>query len=59
MMDLIPTFMSEYGADKACVDAWKVAGAELMSVLFTSIREHWNTVVRRNKQAVANALFIK
>lgn len=59
MFDLIPTFVSEHGANQACVAAWKVAAAELASVPFTSIRDHWNTAIRPNKQAIGNALFIK
>ena len=59
MFDLIPSFMAEHGAGQACTDAWKVAGAELAGVPFIALKEHWNTAIRHNKQAMANALFIK
>ena len=59
MFDLISYFMSEHGAGQPCVDAWKDAGAELASVPFTALREHWNADIRPNKQDVGNALFIK
>ena len=59
MFVLIPGFMAEHGANQACIDAWKIAGTALASVSFNTIREHWNAHIRPNKQAMANALFIK
>ena len=59
MFDLIPSFMSEHGANQACVEAWKIAGAELASVHFNGLRAHWNANIRPNKQAVGNALVMK
>ena len=32
MLNFIPGFIGENGGDGACVDAWKAAGAELLSV---------------------------
>ena len=59
MLDIIPTFMAKHGADQGCVDAWKTVGAELASVFFAPLKEHWDSVVRPNKQAIGNELFTK
>ena len=59
MFEILPGFMAKHGADQACVDAWKVAGAELASVQFTALKDHWNAKIKPNKQATGHALFLK
>lgn len=59
MFDLLPYFMAEHGAEKTCVEAWKIACTALASVTFNALRNHWNAHVRPKKQAIGNALFIK